>query len=164
MKLRGEEKTFWWHFGHITDSKNIPTELPSFTRVDSSDGDDYIAMLLAKVDAIHFIYLKQTLVTDVGVKMISNLQKLKSLTLMKHENITKACLPDINRLTELVYLDVWGTQIRLEDLHQLTNLKQLKELHVSPDENDTRDMILEKLIDIENLFPNCKIYIDHELM
>ena len=50
-------------------------------------------MLAARVSIIHEIYLKETLVTDAGVELISNFKQLKSLTLMKHENITRECLP-----------------------------------------------------------------------
>lgn len=163
MKLRGAEKQFWWHFGQITDSKNIPTELPGFTSIDSSDDDEYIAMLVAKVAVIHSIYLKETWVTDEGIKLISTLKGLKSLTLMKHENITKDSLPYLNKLIDLEYLDIWRTKIRLEDLSVLTDLKKLKELYISPndEDEDNWDAILEKVIEIEPLFPGCEIYVDH---
>ncbi len=68
------------------------------------------------------------MVTDAGVKLISDFKQLKNLTLIKHQNITKDCLPYINKLTDLEYLDVWKTKIRIEDLGALTNLKKLKEL------------------------------------
>lgn len=160
MKLKGEEKHFWWHFRRITDSKHIPMELPGFTSIDSEVDDEFLGLLTAKVSIIHHIYLKETLVTDKGVKLISNLKQLKTLTLMKHENITKDCLPYLNKLTDLEYLDVWKTKIRLEDLSALTNLKKLKELYISPndeeDESD-RDAILEKIIKAEETLPNCAI-------
>lgn len=162
MKLKGAEKQFWWHFRHITDSKNIPIELPGFTSIDDRDVDDeYIGMIAAKVSIVHHIYLKETGVTDSGVKFIGGFKGLKTLTLMKHEGITKACLPFLNQLTDLEYLDVWKTKIRLEDLHALTNLKKLKELYVSPnDEEDERerDTILEKIIKAEETLVNCAIY------
>lgn len=160
MKLKGAEKHFWWHFRQITDSRNIPSELPGFTSIDSLVDDEFLGMLAAKVSIIHEIYLKETLVTDVGVEFISNFKQLKSLTLMKHENITKACLPYLNLLTDLEYLDVWKTKIRLEDLAALKNLKKLKELYISAgDEDDEldRDVILEKIIKAEETLPNCAI-------
>jgi Leucine-rich repeat (LRR) protein len=161
MKLKGREKVFWWHFGHITDSKNIPTELPGFTSIDSEDDDEYLAMLLAKVSVIRYIYLKETNVTDEGVKLISSVKQLKHLTLMKHENITKECLSYLNKLTSLEYLDIWKTKIRLEDLSVLTDLKNLRELYISPnDEEDESDKetILEKIIKAEETLPGCAIH------
>lgn len=161
MKLKGSEKHFWWNFRQIKDSKHIPHELPGFTFIDDPDlDDDYVAMIAAKVSIVHHIYLKETKITDVGVKFISGFKGLKTLTLMKHEGITKACLPYINKLVDLEYLDVWKTKIRLEDLGELTNLKKLKELYISPndeeDESD-RDAILERIIKAEETLPNCLI-------
>ncbi|SDG04980.1 hypothetical protein SAMN05421827_10345 [Pedobacter terrae] len=161
MKLKGAEKQFWWHFGHITEAKNIPTKLSGFTSIDSGVDDEYIAMLLAKVSVIGSIYLKETEVTDEGVKLISNVKQLKYLTLMKHENITKACLPYLNKLTDLEYLDIWRTKIRLEDIVVLKDLKNLKELHISSHDEgveESRDAILEKIIKAEEVLPNCIIH------
>jgi hypothetical protein len=161
MKLKGAEKQFWWHFRHITDSRRIPTELSGFTCIDDFDVDDaYIGMIAAKVSVVHHIYLKETKVTDAGVKFISGFKQLKTLTLMKHEGITKACLPYLNQLTDLEYLDVWRTKIRLEDLGVLTNLKKLRELYVSPNDEDDdsdRDAVLEKIIKAEETLPDCAI-------
>jgi len=160
MKLKGAEKHFWWHFRNITDSKDIPAELPGFTSIDSLVDDEFLGTLAARVSIIHEIYLKETMVTDTGVKFISNFKELKSLTLMKHEGITKACLPYLNKLTDLEYLDVWKTKIRLEDLGALTNLKKLKELYVSSNDGDDEldpDVILEKIIKAEETLPNCAI-------
>jgi hypothetical protein len=161
MKLKGAEKQFWWHFGHITDAKNIPTELSGFTSIDSLVDDDYLAMLFAKVSVMGSVYLKETMVTDEGVKLISNVKQLKHLTLMKHEHITKACLPHLNKLTDLEYLDIWRTKIRLEDIVILKDLKNLKELHISPHDEgveEDRETILEKIIKAEETLPNCAIY------
>ncbi|OBW40493.1 Leucine Rich repeats (2 copies) [Chryseobacterium sp. MOF25P] len=169
MKLKGEEKTFWWHFCQVNDSKDIPMEVSVVAGVDDSDySDQYFAMLTDKVKIIHSIYLKETAVTDEGVKHISKVQKLKSLTLMKHPNITKNSLPYLNKLTDLEYLDIWRTNIILEDLSELNHLKNLKELYVSSlreAEDGTfpkldNDGILEQLIVLEELFPNCTFYVD----
>lgn len=161
MKLKGQEKYFWWHFGRINDSRHIPAELSGFSGIDDSDvNDEYVRMIAARVSIVHRIYLKETMVTDTGVKFISNFKQLTHLTLMKHEGITKACLPYLNKLVDLEYLDVWKTKIRLEDLGALTNLKKLKELYVSPndeeDESD-RDTILEMIIKAEEVLPGCSI-------
>lgn len=162
MKLKGAEKQFWWHFGHITEAKNIPTSLPGFASIDSLVDDEYLAMLFAKVSVMGSLYLKETRVTDEGVKLISGVKQLTELTLMKHEHITKACLPYINQLTDLAYLDIWRTQIRLEDLHVLTDLKNLKELYVSSHGDDEAEpdseLVLEKIIKAEETLPHCAIY------
>lgn len=121
-------------------------------------------MLTDKVKIIHAIYLKETAITDEGVKNISKLQGLKSLTLMKHPQITTASLPYHNQLVDLEYLDIWDTEILLEDLAALDQLKNLKEVYISSarkieDELDN-DSILEQLIVLEDLFPNCVFWVD----
>ena len=165
MKLKGIEKQFWWNFGQIKDSKDIPTQISGVSGVDDPDyNDDYFAMLTEKVKIMHSIYLKETYITDEGVKHISKLQGLKSLTLIKHPKITKASLPYLNKLVDLEYLDIWDTEILLEDLAALDQLKNLKELYISSarkieDELDN-DRILEQLIVLKDLFPNCVFWVD----
>ena len=168
MKLKGAEKQFWWNFGRIKDSKNIPKEISGISSVDSSDGDETFALLIDKIKIIHSIYLKETEITDEGVKLISEVQQLKNLTLMKHPKITRKSLPYLNKLTDLEYLDIWRTEILLEDVHELNQLKNLKELYVSSVKYEysdysemDRDRILEEIIKLEEILPNCIFYVDH---
>ncbi|MDQ0592630.1 hypothetical protein QFZ37_000999 [Chryseobacterium ginsenosidimutans] len=170
MKLKGKEKNFWWDFAHIKDSRKIPTEISGFTSIDSVEDDEYFAALFDKVKIIHSIYLKETRVTDETVRYISGVQQLKSLTLMKHPNITRKSLPYLNKLTDLEYLDIWRTEITIKDIHELDQLKNLKELHVSSlgyEYNNRsqmdRELILEEIINLEVLLPDCIFYVDHDL-
>lgn len=170
MRLKGIEKQFWWHFGQIKDSKDIPTEVSGISGVDDSEyNDDYFAMLTDKVKIMHAIYLKETDITDEGVKHISKLRGLKSLTLMKHPKITKASLPYLNKLVDLEYLDIWDTGIILEDLAELDQLKNIKEVCIASsvriEEGGSfhdldNEVILEHLIVLKDLFPNCVFWVD----
>ncbi|MFD2943402.1 hypothetical protein [Flavobacterium notoginsengisoli] len=169
MKLKGIEKQFWWNFGQINDSKNIPSEITGISGVDNPDyNDDYFQMLTEKVKVIHSIYLKETAVTDEAIKHIAKVKQLKSLTLMKHPGVTKACLTYLNELTDLEYLDIWRTDILLEDLTALNQLKKLKEINVAsarPTQDDIfheldSEQILEQLIELEVIFPDCIFYVD----
>ncbi|AWK06367.1 hypothetical protein HYN56_19905 [Flavobacterium crocinum] len=169
MKLKGIEKQFWWHFGQINDSKGIPEEISGISGVDNSDyNDEYFEILTGRIKIIHSIYLKETAVTDEGLKHISKIKQLKSLTVMKHPQITKDSLPYLNALVDLEYLDIWRTGIILEDLKALDQLKKLKEIYVSSvreledgsfSELDS-DKILEHVIELEAVFPNCTFFVD----
>lgn len=170
MKLKGKEKNFWWDFGQIKDSRKIPIEIPGFTSIDSVEDDEYFAALFDKVKIIHSIYLKETRVTDETVRYISGVQQLKSLTLMKHPNITTKSLPYLNKLTDLEYLDIWRTEITIKDIHQLDKLTNLKELYVaslgyefSSHSQMDSELILEEVIKFEDILPNCKLFVDHRL-
>ena len=169
MRLKGIEKQFWWNFGQIKDSKDIPSEVSGIYGVDDPEfNDDYFAMLTEKVKIMQSIYLKETHITDEGVKHISKLKGLKELTLMKHPKITRASLPYLNQLVDLQYLDIWRTEIILEDMAELDQLKNLKEVNISScrkTDDDTfpelkHDDISEQLILLEDLFPNCTFYVD----
>lgn len=170
MKLKGAEKQFWWNFGRIKDSKHIPTEITAVSSVDSTEGDETFALLIDKIKIINSIYLKETQITDEGVKIISQVQQLKSLTLMKHPNITKKSLSYLNKLIDLEYLDIWRTEITVKDIHQLDQLRNLKELHVaslgyefSSHSQLDNELILEEVIKLESILPNCKFFVDHRL-
>ncbi|KQT31095.1 hypothetical protein ASG22_18855 [Chryseobacterium sp. Leaf405] len=170
MKLKGKEKNFWWDFARIKDSKNIPNEISGFSSIDSVDDDEYFAALFDRVKIIHSIYFKETKITDETVRMISNIQQLTSLTLMKHRDITTKSLPYLNKLTDLEYLDIWKTEITIKDIHHLNQLQNLKELYVaslgyefSSHSQMEKDLILEEVITLETILPNCKIYVDHHL-
>ncbi|WP_157495819.1 hypothetical protein [Flavobacterium sp. WG21] len=169
MKLKGEEKTFWWHFCQINDSKDIPKKVDAIAGIDDPDyNDKYFKILTDKVKIIDSIYLKETALTDEGVQHISKVKQLKSLTLMKHPNITKNSLPYLKQLTDLEYLDIWRTGIDLADLIALDGLKNLKKVFVSsltevkgtfPELNS--EQILEHIITLEDIFPDCTFYVDN---
>lgn len=161
MKLKGREKVFWWHFGHITHSKDIPTALPGISSVDSGHGDDDLDMLTAKVTSIEEIYLKSTHVTDEGIQYLSRIQNLKRLTVKKQDTITPACIPYLNALTGLEYLDINKTQIHLDDLPLLAPLVQLKELYVTSQNIDT-EYLLEHVIRMKEILPGCVLFINYE--
>lgn len=133
QRLKGKEKFFWERNFNIKNAAAIPTELAGITGIDSEHDDWFFATLTAQVTSIAEIHLRCTNVTDEGVKYICQLKNLKALTLKDHRHITSKCLPDLNKLSDLEYLDISKNNIELEDLYALTNLKKLKELIVSSD-------------------------------
>ena len=128
QRLKGKEKFFWERNFNIKNAAAIPTELPGITGIDSEHDDAFFSTLTARVTSIAEIYLRCTNVTDEGVKYICHLKNLKALTLKDHRHITSKCLPDLNKLSDLEYLDISKSNIAPEDLYTLTNLKKLKEL------------------------------------
>ncbi|OWK74462.1 hypothetical protein CBW16_03380 [Flavobacteriaceae bacterium JJC] len=170
MKFKGAEKQFWWHFKGITNTKQIPDILEGIKWIDTEDDDLHMSFLVDRIPVIHHIFMKETELTDEGVKWIGQIKELKSLTLMKHPKITRKSLPYLNNLTELEYLDLWRTGILLADIRELNRLKNLREITVSPTARDgdgaypemDRDSILEKVIELEGLFPGCIINVDSD--
>lgn len=155
MKLKGKEKYFWERNFNIKNLAAIPTEIGGIRGIDSDHDDQFFYYLTCRVKTVHRIHLRCTFVTDEGVKYICQLKELKELTLKDHRGITRNCLPDINKLTDLEYLDISKNEIFPRDLLQLTNLKNLKELYVSPDK--TGDGLQEDLERLQAHFPGCQV-------
>lgn len=161
MHLKGKEKHFWRSHFNIGNLADIPAELTGLRGIDDETDDEFLSLLISRISVIYTLYFKFTLITDEGVKHISKVQKLKHLTLREHDTITNVSVPYINKLIDLEFLDVLKTQIHLEDLSGLYDLQKLKELHVSS-ENTDREYLLEYVISMKEILPNCILYINYE--
>ncbi len=161
MHLRGKEKHFWkCNFG-ISKLADIPLEISGYKSIDSEVDDQFLFYLTSRVLIIHGIYLKFTNITNEGVKHISKVTALSELTLRDHKDITNECLPYLNKLTDLEYLDILKTKITLEDLPTLSQLQNLKELHISSESSD-EEYLRGQIIAIKKVLPNCIVYINYK--
>ncbi len=161
MHLKGREKHFWRsHFG-IGNLADIPLVRNGITAIDDETDDQFLFYVTSRIPTIHDIYFKFTLVTDEGVKHISNINNLLELTLREHRRITNKSIPYLNKLIDLEYLDILKTEIHLEDLPGLFNLQKLKELYVSS-ENTEIEYILGHVVKMKEILPNCILYINYE--
>ena len=161
MHLKGKEKHFWRSWFNTTNLAEIPLELSGFKAIDDEVDDEVMYYITSRIPIIYRIYLKFTHVTDEGVKHISKIQNLEQLTLREHKNITNKSIPYINKLVDLEYLDILKTEIQLEDLPGLFNLQNLKELYVTS-ENLDEEYLLEHVITMKEILPNCILYINYE--
>lgn len=161
MHLKGKEKHFWRSFLNTNNLASIPSEMSGFKAIDDEVDDQFLFYLTYRIPTIYRIYLKFTNVTDEGVKHISIIQNLEQLTLREHKNITNKSIPFINKLVDLEYLDILKTEIQLEDLPGLFQLQKLKELYVSS-ENLDKEYLLEHVITMKEILPNCILYINYE--
>ncbi|TDP00704.1 hypothetical protein [Flavobacterium sp. 245] len=161
MHLKGKEKHFWRSYFSISSLADIPLEIGRFRAIDDEVDDQVLFYLASRIPTIYNIYLKFTHATDEGVKHISNIQNLEQLTLRDHKNITNEAIPYLNKLADLEYLDILKTKIQLEDLPGLFNLQKLKELYISS-ENLDKEYLLEHVITMKEILPNCILYINYE--
>ena len=155
MKLRGREKYFWERNFNIKSLAAIPEEIDGIRGIDSEHDDEFFFFFTSRINRVESIHLRCTNVTDEGVKYISHLKNLKQLTLKDHSDITKACLPDLNKLGDLEYLDLSKNNIFPEDFYVLTNLKKLQQLLISTDK--TENEFAGELEKLKNHFQGCKI-------
>lgn len=152
MKFIGKEKYFWESNFNIKRVDQIPEIIESIKGIDSDHDDQFFEYLVKRVKTIRKIHLRCTFLTDAGVMLISQLQGLQELTLKDHRGITAKCLPCINRLTDLVCLDISKNSFDAEGVLQLDKLTKLKELIVSSDNPDP--LLRDKL---EAHFPGCRV-------
>lgn len=158
MKLPKDEKKFWrTNFG-VEKINDIPEKWDIYKSIDSDRDDDFFYFLSLRVTSIEEIRLKETLITDEGVKIISGFKDLATLSLRKHDKITKASIPYFNEMKDLQSLNITKTQITLSDLCENLNNQNLREVFVSSDE--TEENILDKGFLLKERMPKCNVYLN----
>ena len=144
----------------MKNSKDIPKEWHNIGGYGYGDEqtDEYFYFISLRVEIVHEIYLKESYVTDEGVKHMTNFKELKKLHLRRHEDITKVSIPYFNQMKSLESLNITKTSITLTDLCEHLNNQSLKEVFLDSDE--TEENIVEKAYVLKERMPNCNIYLD----
>jgi hypothetical protein len=163
MNLQKEEKKFWQKHFRIDKLEDIPKEWPNIGGYGYGDEqtDEYFYFISLRVEIVYEIYLKESYVTDEGVKHMTTFKELKKLYLRRHEGITKVSIPYFNQMESLESLNITKTSITLKDLCKYLNNQSLKEVFLDSIEDiDTEESILEKAYVLKQRLPNCNIYLD----
>ncbi len=158
MNLLKEEKKFWKRHFRIEKLEDIPPVWSGYKSIDSDNDDEFFYFFTLRVSSILEIHLKDTLVTDEGVKHIAKLKDLESLYLRNHRKITKASIPFFNEMTSLQCLNITKTEITLSDLCDRLDNQSLKEVFL--DSEDDEESILEKAIILKERMPDCSVYLN----
>lgn len=162
MKLKGKAKEVWWRYRNINDSKHIPSSIDTLIEVDTNADDDYLYYIIHFVKDIREIFFKDTCVTDAGVQYITALKTLKKLSLTSSNRISNACIPYLNELSSLEYLDLTKTGVDITGISRLTALTNLQELHITSEITD--EAALEKTVNLlKQQLPSCAININYIL-
>lgn len=160
MQLTKEEKKFWQRYFRVEKLGDIPTVWPSIGGYGYGDEqfDDYFYFISLRVSIVHEIILKESYVTDEGVKHMTNFKELRLLYLRKHQAITKNSIPYFNQMKSLESLNITKTNITLTDLFESLNNQSVKEVFIDSEENE--ENILEKAFILKERMPKCNIYLD----
>tara|TARA_A100000171_G_scaffold8683_1_gene6444 strand:- start:20241 stop:20765 length:525 start_codon:yes stop_codon:yes gene_type:complete len=158
MNLLKEEKKFWKRHFRIEKLDAIPPVWSGYKSIDSENDDGFFYFFTLRVSSISEIYLKDTLVTDEGVKHIAKLKDLENLCLRSHSKITKASIPFFNEMASLQSLNITKTGITLADLCDDLNNQSLKEVFL--DSEDDEESLLEKAILLKERMPACNFYLN----
>ena len=84
---------------------------------------------VTQVEEVIWLNLKDTKITDAGLKHLVNLKNLKKLHL-ERTAVTDEGLANLSELSNLNYLNLYGTKVTDAGLDKLTNLKNLKQLYL----------------------------------
>ena len=160
MKFSKEEKKFWQRYFRIEKLDDIPKEWPLIGGYGFGDeqSDEFFYFISLRVSIVHEIILKESYVTDEGVKYMCAFKKLKLLYLRRHKEITKKSISCFNTMESLESLNITKTKITLTDLCDYLNNKNLKEVFLDSEENE--ENILDKAFILKERMPNCNIYLD----
>lgn len=161
MVLKGKAKEVWWRFRQIRNSKDIPATLDAVYAIDSSEDDDYIFHIVDYVKEIDEVFLKGTDNTDLTASHLAGLKSLKKLTLSRNPAITPKALPAINTIRTLEYLDLTATAVQPADVHLLSDLHQLREVHLSSETTDA-GQISRQLETLKKNLPDCRVWVNYQ--
>ncbi|MGW8124031.1 hypothetical protein ACV07N_15335 [Roseivirga echinicomitans] len=158
MNLLKEENKFWQRHFRIEKLEDIPQAWTGYKSIDSDNDDEFFYFFTLRVSSILEIHLKETLVTDEGIKHISKLKDLETLYLRNHSKITKSSIPFFNEMRSLQSLNITKTEITLSDLSACLNNQSLKEVFLDSDNDE--ESILEMGLILKERMPACSIYLN----
>lgn len=108
--------------------------------------------------SIEDVYLKDSQITDQGVKYMLNFINLKSLFLRKNRYLTHHSIQYFNQMKNLEELNLTRTQITLNDLCEYLDSQSLREIFIDSDENE--DEVSERARILKSKISNCKVYLN----
>lgn len=157
-KFTKEEKKFWQRNYRIEKADRIPAEWYIFHSADSDCDDDFFYYFSLRVSSLEDIYLKDSQITDLGVKYMLNFTNLQSLFLRKNRFLTNESVLYFNQMENLQMLNITRTAIILDDLCEYLDNQSLREIFIDSDENE--DEISVKANILKSKIPNCRVYLN----
>lgn len=158
MSLLKDEKKFWQRYYRINNPTQVPATWQAITGMGFEEDDDYFYFFSLRVTTVYKIDIKDSLVTDEGVKHMAQFKELAVLNLRNHASITHISIPYFNQMHHLESLNITKTSITLTHLCQHLNNPKLKEVFLSsaPDDGNVE----EKGFYLKERMPDCNVYID----
>lgn len=157
-KFTKEEKKFWQRHYRIEKADRIPAEWYRFHSADSDCDDEFFYFLSLRLLSLENIYLKDSQITDLGVKYMLNFKNLQSLFLRKNRFLTNESVLYFNQMENLQMLNITGTAITLDDLCEYLDNQSLREVFIDSDESE--DEVSAKAAILKIKVPHCKIYLN----
>jgi hypothetical protein len=153
--LADRNKKYWKRrFGDLTPENMEPYYHQLDLRRIGDVDDEGLAYLLTSVKGVNMLDLNETDITNESIKLITRLEYVQELRLKGVHALDNRCIDDLNKLTGLTFLHVNHTGITIDGLLQLSNLKALRTLLFSANDEES---IREKILQLHQLLPECEL-------
>jgi hypothetical protein len=153
--LDREHFSFEWPFTVIEEMSEL-AKLKKFPKLKSASFgstnlNDAGLAFLCENTAIESLDLQDTQISNEGIVCLSRLKKLNYLRLKENYQLDDACMSSINKLEQLVDLQIHGTNITQNGLEMLTS-QTLRNLLINPIDKAI-------LLPLSKKLPQCSILI-----
>lgn len=119
--------------------------------------DEAFAYIIQAVKGVEMLDLNETEITAESIRLLANWEYLKELRLRGCRQIDNDAIPYFREIKELELLHLKGTKVTINGLLQLGSLPRLKTLLFSDEEPE---LLVDRMREMEKLFPNCEFIID----
>lgn len=155
-----EEILFWKTHFNIPVLNEVPEHVVHVNLKESGITDQEILYLVTRIKKIDMLDLHYTAISNEGIKHLVKTDNLKELRLKGNTGIDNGCMPYINRIKGLVFLHLRHTAVNAEGLRELSS-QELKTVLVSDD--DAREIIDKKMVEIAVAMPHCEFWVNNSL-
>jgi hypothetical protein len=156
--LANRNKKYWKRrFGDLTPENMEPYyHHLDFRRIGDVD-DEGLAYLLTSVKGVNMLDLNETDITNESIQLLTRLEYVNELRLKGIDTLDNRCIDDLNKLTTLTFLHVNHTRINIDGLLRLQDLKALRTLLFSADDEAA---IQDKILQLHQLLPQCELVVN----
>ena len=160
-KQKLKEETFWANFCYFNlpkDQDEIPFHIRRVNFRLGGATDDDLEMMAGYIKTIEQLDLDETDITNLGLQHLTKLESIKELRLKSCRQIDNDGLPYLYQIKGLELLHLGGTAITIAGLLAIGQLKLLKTLLISADEDE---MHLLPQIAVQ-LPEGCEFIVNHQ--
>jgi hypothetical protein len=151
-----QEAVFWKQLGYDDPGKITPHAGLINLRC-SNITDQDVHFLLNRLTHIDELDLKEALITNEGVKLLSRLPHIGILYLKDCPNLDNDCVPYLNRLHTLKELSVASTEVDITGVLKLDQLIQLETLQFS---TPVTNQLYEQMLLLAQQHQGCTFYVN----
>lgn len=149
-----KEKRFWQDWHSISSPDQIPNHINRLAFNTENIGDEQLGYITSRVKSVNQLDLNETDITNKGISYLTSLESVKELRL-KSTYINDECVSDLLKVNGLEFLHLKYTDLTIDGILKLGELKTLKTLLVTLQEDET-----DKLKTLHQRLPDCELVVN----